>query len=132
MPKFRRAGGRHQIRRLLAKYYAQGQSVHTSHAAAEPVVISTNHSIDYILRPIIVGSYPTLPTRELTGVPRDPRLAFYALLRQAILHYFYGSSTPSPAAATSWPTHFGDIETIHGLVRAVLNKEEAIEIITLD
>lgn len=84
----------------------------------------------YKLIPIPEDKLPDLPQGNITSVPDDPRPGYYATLRQAYLHYFYGGSKPSVKLDFEpWTSHTKDCEQIKSLVREVVQQ---IKVITLE
>lgn len=141
MPRNNRAGRKHQARFLLRQLYRErtfDPSVFETNALKDIdlslpyklIPITLPEKRPYKLYPITTDPLPSLPQGDIVSVPEDPRPEFYSLYRKALLHYFYGGSTPQTRySPTVWPSYTSDIEIVRKLTRNIL---QDIKVITID
>lgn len=137
MPKTRRSGRKYQLRKILASHYAPGHlnpylGIESSVAdllAPIPLVESTANR-EYTLTPIECEPLPRLPSLDIPRLDRDPRIAYYSLLRQALLHYHYGGATP--ATRFHWPATCSGYDKIRQVVHSALKEAQDPPLIELE
>lgn len=139
MPRNNRAGKKHQARRLLKQLYYKKEFDPAifeeyvdkdidSTRSYKLILLTLEEGREYKLHLITRDTLPDLPRGDITSVPADLRPEFYALLRQAIWHYFYGSTLPRSSNSNLWSRYTEDLEQIKNLVREIILNIETITI----